>query len=114
MLGTGLDLVREVFGEVTGTYAQGSNSKALTGQVRHLRTRSNQDRAAVELDAARLIFTASHFATGFSAANPVRPTIGDTYTIASEVVWQVSKVEEIGVGAGYALSVSRRVQKGAS
>jgi hypothetical protein len=99
---------------IAGTYAQGANTKAMTGQVRHRSGRANPDRRALELDGARVIFSAVDFASGFSGSSPVRPTTGDTFTISAESVWTVALVEGLGAGAGFALTFTRRTQKGAS
>lgn len=108
--------LRESAGEVSGTYAQGTNTKSSVVAWKASENRS-ADGAGVDLDRCVLVFEASEFTSGFSSTNPVRPGGGDTYTISGEAAWTVDPVGRDGgvpmiPGATYELRCSRRRQRG--
>lgn len=98
---------------VSGSYAQGANTKSITTARRHAPvTRAGPPG---ELDEARTEFliAASEFSTGFSASSPVVPSAGDIFTVDG-VVWTVDGPEMQGAESFWLLPCSRRIQRGAS
>jgi hypothetical protein len=96
--------------ELAGTWAAGSNTKSVTLYARHGHVNGGTE--GLDLDRFRANVPATAFASGFSGANPVKPCAGQTFTVAGEGAWTVEDVETIGLGAGYLVTFSRRVQKG--
>lgn len=92
---------------VTGVYAQGANTKADVSAARTQRTRAGAPNE-LDQDVVELVMAQAMLATGFSGTNPVRPSRNDTLAISGEVVWRVETVDELGLGAGWTLTCSRR------
>lgn len=95
---------------LAGTWADGSNTKAVTLYGRHGHSTLPTD--GLDVDRFKATVPATAFASGFSGTNPVKPCAGQTFTVSGEAAWTAERVEAIGLGAGYLVELSRTVQKG--